>query len=362
MNIQQALQQASQALSETSLSASLDAQVLLTHILQCNTAHLAAWPEKKLSEEQASQYLQLIQQRIKGVPVAHLTGTREFWSLNFNVDDSTLIPRPETEILVGETLKALDRVTVQGQVFSQDVPDTTFQGSVSLRVFDSARATTYTTKVGSKVYYLLPGATLFRGSCLVEEGNFEATFVVPKDISYGGRMARISAYLNAQSRDGLAYIDSLPVQGTASAVADTIGPAIELSIAGKELAPGDLVPSNSTIVAYLEDENGINITGEVGHWIVLTVDEDAQRVLRSAETSILREAQEGRLVVTRSLFDTYASLVPNLPDGMARLGSIERRVADQLLRNGDQNEIHGSHPGVIFVGGTVFSHRVDLLA
>ena len=65
-------------------------------------------------------------------------------------------------------------------------------------------------------------------------------------------------------------------------------------------------------------------------------DEDAQRVLRSAETSILREAQEGRLVVTRSLFDTYASLVPNLPDGMARLGSIERRVADQLLRNGDQ--------------------------
>ena len=177
-----------------------------------------------------------------------------------------------------DTLKALDRVTVQGQVFSQGVPDTTFQGSVSLRVFDSARATTYTTKVGSKVYYLLPGATIFRGSCLMEDGHFEATFVVPKDISYGGRMARISAYLNDQSRDGLAYLDSLPVQGTASAVEDTIGPAIELSIAGKELAPGDLVPSNSTIVAYLEDENGINITGEVGHWIVLTVDEDAQRV------------------------------------------------------------------------------------
>ena len=65
-------------------------------------------------------------------------------------------------------------------------------------------------------------------------------------------------------------------------------------------------------------------------------DEDAERVLRSAEASIIREAKQGRVVVTRSLFDTYASLVPNLPDGIARLSSIERRIADQLLRVGDQ--------------------------
>jgi len=65
-------------------------------------------------------------------------------------------------------------------------------------------------------------------------------------------------------------------------------------------------------------------------------DADAIRVLRSAEASIIREAQRGRVVVTRSLFDTYASLVPNLPDGIARLSSIERRIADQLLRVGDQ--------------------------
>ena len=125
MNIQQALQQASQALSETSSSAHLDAQVLLTHILQCNTAHLAAWPEKKLSEEQASRYLQLVQQRKKGVPVAHLTGHREFWSLNFSVNSSTLIPRPETETLIEfilekfndkEDLKLLDMGTGTGAI------------------------------------------------------------------------------------------------------------------------------------------------------------------------------------------------------------------------------------------------------
>ena len=65
-------------------------------------------------------------------------------------------------------------------------------------------------------------------------------------------------------------------------------------------------------------------------------DEDAERVLRLAEASILREAQAGRLAATRSLFDTYASLVSMLPDGVSRLGSIERRIANQLLKNGDQ--------------------------
>jgi release factor glutamine methyltransferase len=125
MNIQQALQQASHTLSDTSASANLDAQVLLTHVLRCNTAHLAAWPEKSLKEEQLSQYLQLIQQRKEGLPVAHLTGSREFWSLDFSVNNSTLIPRPETETLIEfilekfsdkEGLKLLDMGTGSGAI------------------------------------------------------------------------------------------------------------------------------------------------------------------------------------------------------------------------------------------------------
>jgi methylase of polypeptide subunit release factors len=58
MNIQQALQQASQNLSETSTTATLDAQVLLSCVLQCNTAHLAAWPEKELSKDLAGKKTQ----------------------------------------------------------------------------------------------------------------------------------------------------------------------------------------------------------------------------------------------------------------------------------------------------------------
>lgn len=100
MNIQQSLQQANEGLAETSPSAALDAQILLSHVLQCNTAHLIAWPEKKLTNKQSDTFQQLIQQRQQGLPIAHLTGQREFWSLDFNVNNSTLIPRPETETLV----------------------------------------------------------------------------------------------------------------------------------------------------------------------------------------------------------------------------------------------------------------------
>lgn len=83
MDIQQALQQASQNLEQSSASPQLDAQILLSHLLHCNSAYLMTWPEKQLDHTQQSDYRQLIQQRQQGLPVAHLTGLREFWSLEF---------------------------------------------------------------------------------------------------------------------------------------------------------------------------------------------------------------------------------------------------------------------------------------
>jgi len=152
MNIKQALQQASQNLAESSPTARLDAQVLLTHILQCNTAHLLAWPEKTLNEEQVSSYQQLIQQRQQGLPVAYLTGLREFWSLNFSVNDSTLIPRPETETLIEfildkfsdrERIKLLDMGTGTGAIaitIATEKPDwTIFASELSADALKLAR-------------------------------------------------------------------------------------------------------------------------------------------------------------------------------------------------------------------------------
>ena len=125
MNIQQVLQQAYQQLDESSASAKLDAQVLLSHVLQSDSAYLFTWPERDINNDQLERYRALIQQRQQGRPVAHLTGQREFWSLNLQVDDSTLIPRPETETLIEfilkkfghkEKLKLLDMGTGTGAI------------------------------------------------------------------------------------------------------------------------------------------------------------------------------------------------------------------------------------------------------
>jgi release factor glutamine methyltransferase len=81
-------------------SALLDAQVLLAFVLGKQTIYLITWPERDLTAAQKMRFEGLIEQRVNGVPVAHLTGEREFWSLPLKVNNSTLIPRPDTEVLV----------------------------------------------------------------------------------------------------------------------------------------------------------------------------------------------------------------------------------------------------------------------
>ena len=104
--IQQALQQASQQLSMHE-SARLDAEVLLAKVLNKPRSHLHAWPDKPLDQAQARIFQDWINRRANGEPVAHLTGEREFWSLSLEVTPDTLIPRPDTEILVEKTLQLL---------------------------------------------------------------------------------------------------------------------------------------------------------------------------------------------------------------------------------------------------------------
>lgn len=81
-------------------AARLDAEVLLAHVLDKPRSHLRAWPERALTTEQAAHYAALVARRAGGEPVAHLLGRREFWSLDLDVTPATLIPRPETELLV----------------------------------------------------------------------------------------------------------------------------------------------------------------------------------------------------------------------------------------------------------------------
>ncbi|ABG41078.1 [protein release factor]-glutamine N5-methyltransferase [Paraglaciecola sp. T6c] len=85
-------------------SAALDSRLLMCHVLQCETAYLMTWPEKPLDELQLRTYQQLVAKRKTGYPIAYLLGYRDFWSLRLRVSPATLIPRPETELLVETVL------------------------------------------------------------------------------------------------------------------------------------------------------------------------------------------------------------------------------------------------------------------
>lgn len=86
-------------------SARRDTEILLCHCLGKPRAWLYAWPEKEVSSECAQHFSQVLAQRRTGIPVAYITGEREFWSLQLAVNSATLIPRPETETLVAWALE-----------------------------------------------------------------------------------------------------------------------------------------------------------------------------------------------------------------------------------------------------------------
>ena len=87
-------------ISLVSDSAKLDAQILLGFVLEKEHTYLLTWPENIVSKNLIEQYSQLLMRRYTGEPIAYIIGVKEFWSLNFEVSTSTLIPRPDTETLV----------------------------------------------------------------------------------------------------------------------------------------------------------------------------------------------------------------------------------------------------------------------
>lgn len=85
----------------------LETQVLLAHALGCKRIELYTRFEELAPEEGRKQFRELIRKRLEGCPVAYLVGRKEFFSLEFEVNPSVLIPRPETECLVDDCLRLL---------------------------------------------------------------------------------------------------------------------------------------------------------------------------------------------------------------------------------------------------------------
>lgn len=103
MQIQQARAHIMTVLAEGE-SPRADADVLLCHMLGCRRSYLMTWPERELDAAQQATLQGWLARRLNGEPIAHLVGEREFWSLPLKVSPATLIPRPDTEVLVEQAL------------------------------------------------------------------------------------------------------------------------------------------------------------------------------------------------------------------------------------------------------------------
>jgi len=87
--------------------ARLDAELLLCEAAGTTRARLIAWPERTLHPAQHARFIDLLERRAEGEPIAYILGRREFWGLELALSPETLIPRPDTELLVECALQAL---------------------------------------------------------------------------------------------------------------------------------------------------------------------------------------------------------------------------------------------------------------
>jgi hypothetical protein len=169
-----------------------------------------------------------------------------------------------------DSFHALSPVSVSGVMGS----GSGFRGRIILKAFDSRKKRTYKTAAMTETLsYILPGNAIYRSEFEVSADTFRSGFVVPKDIAYGESDARLSVYFYGDGIDGSGYKNSIPVGGSASSN-DAEGPDITLSFSeNPNFVSGGLVPANSELVAVIEDDpSGVNITGEIGHQLMLEID------------------------------------------------------------------------------------------
>ncbi len=186
-------------------------------------------------------------------------------------------PRSEARIetISPSELKALSKVTVTGSIVTDGQLWSNFDGGAALIVNDARYENVNT---GGPESYSLQGPRLFKGEISVTDGRFTGRFILPKSIRYmDANTGRLTVYAWSENGtgDALGFVDTLTFNGSESGLQDDIGPEINMFFEGQEsFQSGDLVQNNTTLIAELGDENGINLTQEVGHKIEIRIDDD----------------------------------------------------------------------------------------
>ena len=210
----------------------------------------------------------------------------------FYIGDPALmlaIPKPKVsltkvnDISISQPIddfKSLSKIKLTGEITDENNNLlTNYNGELSTTIFDKiiARSTFNNDGNSAPINFNVLGETIFRGNASVTNGKFEFSFVVPRDIRIPLASGRISFYAkkNQFLENETGYNTSIKVGGiNENAVVDNISPRVKLYMNDETFVSGGTTNESPFLVAFLEDENGINTASGIGHDIVAILDGD----------------------------------------------------------------------------------------
>ena len=253
---------------------------------------------------------------------------------NFSLlgDPSMRLLYPDNEVVItkinnknvtkNDTLKALSKVNLEGEIrlFGTQTKVNNFNGTAQIKVYDKLKNLQTLGSVGGKFAYQQYQNLLFEGQVKVQNGSFNGTFIVPKDINYQYGEGKIFVYAQTTDATNDAVGSSKPIIGGANNenLSDNQPPKINLFLNDESFAENGETNENPIFIAKLSDENGLNLaTDGLGHEMVLTIDDTAKVVVnqyfinklddyKSGEIKYnLKNLSEGQHQLKLKVWDTY---------------------------------------------------------
>jgi hypothetical protein len=208
-----------------------------------------------------------------GDPALHLAYPQhEVVTTRINGEDISSTP---------DTVQALSKITVEGEVLLATKGNTGFNGTIYPVVFDKpSRISTLLTDPTSRPdTFNLQNNILYKGKAQVTDGKFSFTFIVPKDIAYKYGFGKISYYAANDSEDAHGFYRNILVGGfNPSIEPDDAGPAVELFMNDEFFQFRGITDENPNMLAFVSDNSGINTVGSgIGHDIVAILDGNMEK-------------------------------------------------------------------------------------
>ncbi len=193
-----------------------------------------------------------------------------------------------------DTIRALQKIKIEGYIAAPNGSVlSSFNGKIYPTIFDKKiEVANLGQDASSRILpFDIQKNVLFKGTASVQNGRFQFTFVVPKDINYEFGPGKISYYAENGEEDASGYYDRIIVGGTdANAENDTQGPLVEVFMNDSTFVFGGTIDPNPTLLVLLSDENGINVAGtSIGHDLTGLLDNDTKNTL------LLNDFYESRL-------------------------------------------------------------------